>query len=85
MITDKEFRQLLEKTEIRKYRNANEAWTLSAIYPLSLAEPTKMKGLSVSGVPQESWAKSKKTVTRKIYEKLARGWGFYGDVTPFIK
>lgn len=85
MITEKEFRQLLEKTTIKRYKNVNESWTLSATYPLSLAEPEKLRGYSSCGVPKASWAKSKADVTHKLYEGLAHVWGFYGDVTPFIK
>ena len=85
MITEKEFRQLLEQTTIKRYKSVNESWTLSATYPLSLAEPTKMRGYSSCGAPKASWAKSKTYVTRKLYEGLARIWGFHGDVTPFMK
>ena len=85
MITEKEFRQLLDKTVIKRYKSINDSWTLSATYPLSLAEPEKLRGYSSCGMPKASWAKSKATVTRKLYEGLARIWGFYGDVTPFIK
>ena len=85
MITEKEFRQLLDKTVIKRYKNVNDAWTLSATYPLSLEQPNQMRGFSSCGMPKASWAKSKTAVTRKLYEKLARIWGFYGDITQFMK
>ena len=85
MITDKEFRQLLDKTEIKRYKNVNDAWTLSATYPANLKEPNKMKGLSISGTPKQTWAKGRKEITLMLYKRLASNWGFYGDVTPFIK
>lgn len=85
MITEKEFRQLLNKTTIKRYKSVDGCWALSAIYPLSLAEPNKMRSYSYYGMPKVSWARSKTLITRRLYEELAHSWGFYGDVTPFIK
>ena len=85
MITEKEFQRLLDKTTFKRYKNVNDAWTLAALYPVNLTDTNNVHGYSACGMPNESWAKAKNYVTERIYKGLAEIWGFYGDITPFMK